>query len=105
MPDKIKAFLQIIKASSTLCGDGYQNRIKGLYDAVLIYPVDECMDCVLKLINNRITDAHKSEVFSMVMNHNLLDEKPENKQYMQRLQSNPTLKSIFKYENGIHNQV
>lgn len=105
LPDKLKALLQIIKASSTLCGDGYQNRIKGLYDAVLIYPIDECMDCVLKLINNRITDAHKSEVLSMVMNHNLLDEKPENKQYMQRLQSNPTLKSIFKYENGIHNQV
>lgn len=105
LPDKLKALLQIIKASSSLHADGYQNRIKSLYEAVFIYPIDECTNSVLKLINNRMTDAHKNEVISLIMNHNLLDEKAENKQYMHRLGCNPTLRSIFKYENGIHNQV
>lgn len=103
--DKLKALLQIIKVSSTLYADGHQKRIKGLYEAVFIYPINECMDCVLKLINNRMTDAHKDEVKNIVMNHDLLDEKAENKQYMRRLECNPTLRSILKYENGIHNQV
>lgn len=105
LPDKLKALLQIIKVSSTLHVDGHQNRIKGLYEAVLIYPDNECMDCVLKLINNRMTDAHKNEVINTAMNHNLLNETAENKQYMNRLNCNPTLRSIFKYEKAIHNQV
>lgn len=103
LSDKLKALLQIIKASSTLTA-GHQNRIKSLYEAVFIYPLDECMDCVLKLINNRMTDAHKNEVMHTMV-QNLQDERAENKQYIQRLRNNPTLRSIFKYEIAIHNQV
>lgn len=104
LPDKLKALLQIVKASSTLYV-GHQNRIKGLYEAVFIYPINECIDCVLKLINNRVTDAHKNEVKYNVLNHDLLDEEVQNQQYMRRLKGNPQLRSIFQYENGIHNQV
>lgn len=104
-PDNLKALVQIIKVSSALHAENPQDRIKGLYEAVLIYPVDECIDCVLKLINNRMSDAHKNEVIYMVRNHDLLDEEAENKQYMLRLNCDPTLRCILKYENGIHNQV
>lgn len=105
LPNELKALLQIIKVSSTLHIDGHQNRIKGLHEAVLIYPVSECIDCVLKLINNRMTDAHKNEVINVVMNDSLLDEAAENKQYMKRLDCDTTLRSIFKYEKAIHDQV
>lgn len=104
-PDILKALVQIIKVSSTLYAENHQNRIKGLYEAVLIYPVDECIDCVLKLINNRMSDAHKNEVIEMVRNHDLLDEEAENKQYMLRLNCDPTLGCILKFEKSIHDQI
>lgn len=104
LPDRQEALLRIVKVSSTLYV-GHQNRIKGLHEAVFIYPVDECIDCVLKLINNRMTDTHKEEVMNMVIDHNLLDEKAENKQYMQRLKCDTTYRSILKFEIGIHSQV
>lgn len=105
LPDKLKALLQIIKSSGTLHANGHQNRTKGLYEAVFIHPTNECMRCVLKLINNRMTDAHKDEVIDKIMNQNLFDEEISNKQYMYRLKCDPVLRSILKYENGIHNQV
>lgn len=105
LPDKITAFLQIIKASGTLHANHNQNRIKDLFEAVYIYPTDECIDCVLQLVNNRMSDAHKDEVIDMMKNRDLIDEKAENKRYMHKLNLNPSLRSILKYENGIHNQV
>lgn len=105
LPDKDKALLQIIKASSSLHSDGHQTRIKGLHEAIFIYPTDECIDCILRLINNRMTDVHKNEVIHEVMDHNFLDEEAENKQYIYRLKSSPTLKNIYKFEKSIHNQV
>lgn len=108
MPDRYKALLQIIKASSIIVLDNIhpqQDRINGLYEAVLNYPTDECIDCVVKLINNRVTDTHKQELLDTVIAHSFLDEKAVNKQYIQRLKSTPRLKSIMKYEMGIHKQV
>lgn len=105
LPDNLKALLQIIKVCSTLYADSHQNRIRGLYETVFIYPLAECIDCVLKLINNRMSDAHKTEVMNKVLNHDILEERAENKKYMNRLECNPTLRSVIKYEHGIHVQV
>lgn len=108
LPCRLKALLLIIKASSAMVLAGnhpQQDRIKGLYDAVLTYPTDECIDCVLKLINNRVTDAHKQEFLDTINTHSILDENAVNKKHMQRLRNTPTLKSIWKYENGIHKEV
>lgn len=108
LPDRQKALQQIIKASSWIVYNNrnpQQDRIKGLYDAALNYPTAECTESVLKLINNRLTDAHKQEFLDTIIAHNMLDENVENKRFMQRLKITPTLKSILKFENGIHKQV
>lgn len=105
MPPKYKALLQIIKSSSSLLGDNHQARIRGLYEAVLMYPAKCCMKCVLQLINNRLTDANKMEVINIIM-HRLLDEEEAiDMKFMQRLKNSPTLKAIIRYEKGIHRQV
>lgn len=108
LPDRYKALLLIIKSSSTIVLAGHhpqQDRINGLYEAALNYPTNECIDCVLKLINNRVTDAHKQEFMDTIIAHSILDEKVVNKKFMQRLNSTPMLKSVLKYENGIHKVV
>lgn len=107
-PNRHKALLLIVKASSSIFFANHhpqQDRIKGLYDAVLSYPTDECIGCVLKLINNRLTDAHKQEFLDTIIVQNISEENAVNHMYMQRLNSTPTLKSILKYENVIHKQV
>lgn len=108
LPDRHKALLQIIKASSTIVLANHhpqQDRINCLHEAALIYPTDECIDCVLKLINTRVTDAHKQEFMDTIIAHNILDDEMVNKKYMQRLNRTSTHKSIMQYENGIHKGV
>lgn len=109
MPNRFNALLQIIKASSTivLADENYpqQNRIKGLYEAVLIFPTDECINCVVRLINNRLTAVHKQEVMDAIVAENILNENVPNKQYMQKLKNTATFKSITRYEKGINREV
>lgn len=108
LPYRQKALLLVIKASSTIVladNHPHQRRINGLYDAVLTYPTEECIDCVLKLINNRVTDAHKQEFLNTIVTHNIFGENAVNKKYIQRLGSTCALKSMTKFEDGIHKEV
>ncbi|CAG2109387.1 unnamed protein product, partial [Medioppia subpectinata] len=100
-PAPHRAMLLILRGCALLYEHDYHNSYESLRDALYVYPVADCMDAVVALLGAGHGLSAIEHLLSFIKLEDLRAP-PSASQYAHMLKSNTTLRTLVKYERGIH---